>query len=975
MKFRRMVLVTLILFAIVPSLLVAGLCTLNFSQRSMDLVKQNIETTAEVQAHNIDNFLTQRQINIEVTGRLQMLQEYLMDSNRGEWNSEDDTYQALVNDVLTTRVEIQPYLMRFSLVNRNNVIIACNEKDRVGMKSLIPAESLAAIQRGEPVVTDLLSTPDYKDGMPHFVICQPVIIDGEFEGYLLYVMNMLFFEDMVTSTDFFETGRLTIVDGGGVVMATSSAYYEEMDNIFEDEGPLGDEIRGIDLNTESQGMVEYSLDGEARMGYYARVPGTSWMVISVVDRAEFVTPIGRTIWTVVGLVALVVLLSVIVYRLVARYFSRPLGLLPEAIRRLQGGDMDSRVAYDKNDEFGEIGRAFNELIEKIKADRRELLIKEERYRVIVEQSEGIIFEYNIEEGTFFREPGFEKKFGYKLDLSQLADGGGSMIHPDDCEAFRAFLKEVKKKEGHGITLRIRKADGSYIWCDVWVTTIFDDGGKPVKAVGRILDIDERKRVTDELVARAQRDSMTDLYNKATAETFIKDVLDHSGERDVHALFAIDVDNFKFVNDTYGHLYGDAVLKEVGGGIGSIFRGTDVVGRIGGDEFVVFMKNVKSEAMVEEKAKALAQIFHRISAGASDFSVTGSVGVSVYSRDGRDFKTLFKAADRALYAAKNHGKDRYEIFSEATADHYVIQMEARPDGERSMTAGSVTEYIFQVLYESRDIDKAVPIILDIVGRTFNVSRAYVFENSDDDSCCNNTFEWCNEGIPPQIDQLQRVPYSELADYAANFNEDNIFYCSDIKELPEEVYRILAPQGIHSMLQCAILDDGRFKGYVGFDECSENRLWTKDEVETLSFIAKILSTFLIKTRISRRLERSYAMTRSVLDTQDMWTYVVDRATYELHFINRKTHELTPEAKLGERCYEAFFGREGPCERCPIRDLGAARERCTLEIYNPVFRVWTRATGSLLSWQGKENMALLCCTDISEYKREPGKPARGR
>ena len=103
--------------------------------------------------------------------------------------------------------------------------------------------------------------------------------------------------------------------------------------------------------------------------------------------------------------------------------------------------------------------------------------------------------------------------------------------------------------------------------------------------------------------------------------------------------------------------------------------------------------------------------------------------------------------------------------------------------------------------------------------FDVSRAYIFENTEDNRFCCNTFEWCNEGISSQIEHLRQVSYQEDlgGTYLHHFNEDGVFYCQDVKKLPPEHYAILAPKGVKSMLQCAIRDNGQFRGYVGFDEC--------------------------------------------------------------------------------------------------------------------------------------------------------------
>ncbi|MFR9190483.1 MAG: GAF domain-containing protein [Anaerotruncus massiliensis (ex Togo et al. 2019)] len=204
----------------------------------------------------------------------------------------------------------------------------------------------------------------------------------------------------------------------------------------------------------------------------------------------------------------------------------------------------------------------------------------------------------------------------------------------------------------------------------------------------------------------------------------------------------------------------------------------------------------------------------------------------------------------------------------------------------------------------------------MGRHFDVSRAYIFENTEDGLACNNTFEWCNEGVSPQIDNLQRVPYSLIGDYAANFNEDGVFYCDDISRLTVKgLHDALAVQNIHSMLQCALKNDGVFSGYVGFDECSAQRFWTQEEIDTLTFISKILSTFLIKWRTQEKLAESFRVTRAVLDHQNLWTYVIG-GDHRLLYINRKT-ELRP----GQRSARAATRPSGETAR-PARNARCAR-----------------------------------------------------
>ncbi|MCA5964086.1 GAF domain-containing protein [Blautia sp. RD014234] len=262
-----------------------------------------------------------------------------------------------------------------------------------------------------------------------------------------------------------------------------------------------------------------------------------------------------------------------------------------------------------------------------------------------------------------------------------------------------------------------------------------------------------------------------------------------------------------------------------------------------------------------------------------------------------------------------------------------------------------EYVFRILYKSSNPDTAVNAILEVIGRQFDVSRVYIFENEEDPDYCKNTYEWCNEGVWPEIGNLQHVPYADDLEggYQSNFNESGVFYCRDIDALTPQQREILEPQGIKSMLQCAIYDKGKFKGFVGFDECRVNRYWTQEQVNTLVFIAQILSTFLLKLRAQDNAVQNAASLEAILDNQSSWIYVVHPETKEMLYINRKTKIWVPEAKPGVTCHKAFFRRDTPCDFCPAKALDSAHPRCVRQVYNPFLQVWTSADACFIEWKG--------------------------
>ena len=201
------------------------------------------------------------------------------------------------------------------------------------------------------------------------------------------------------------------------------------------------------------------------------------------------------------------------------------------------------------------------------------------------------------------------------------------------------------------------------------------------------------------------------------------------------------------------------------------------------------------------------------------------------------------------------------------------------------------------------------------------------------------------------------------YCDLFNENGVFFCPDVATLPPKLYNMFHKQGIHSLLQCAIRNDGRFTGYVGFDDCKEKRIWTQAQIDALIFISELLSTFLLKMRAQNRAVAMAENLQMVLDNQNSWIYVIDPDTYALKYINAKTYAIAPSARLGMPCYKAFFDRNTPCRICPVRDIRININQ-TMEVYNPVLKVWSMADASYIRWESQD-ACLLSCHDITPYK----------
>jgi PAS domain S-box-containing protein len=165
---------------------------------------------------------------------------------------------------------------------------------------------------------------------------------------------------------------------------------------------------------------------------------------------------------------------------------------------------------------------------------------------------------------------------------------------------------------------------------------------------------------------------------------------------------------------------------------------------------------------------------------------------------------------------------------------------------------------------QDFDKKTNETLRIIGEHTQVSRVYIFEDSAEGLYTSNTFEWCNAGIVPQISELQHIPYSVIHSWKPILLEKGIIYSENIAELPQDLRDILEPQEIQSIVVLPLLQDGKFFGFIGFDECIQPRKWAKSEIELLRTIANILANAYLRNTINNELIHSVKENQVIIDS---------------------------------------------------------------------------------------------------------------
>lgn len=289
----------------------------------------------------------------------------------------------------------------------------------------------------------------------------------------------------------------------------------------------------------------------------------------------------------------------------------------------------------------------------------ELKNNEEKYKLIAEESESIVFEFDIKNGVVHSCENLKKILGIDLVIKNFPHDISELVFSEDIQILSGLLNNIHDEVSE-CELRLKNKNDKFVWCRL--TIIFDEKKSPIKALGKLENINAWKLEQENLRIDAQTDLLTGLYNKITAEKLIDEYLNGDGKNKISAIIAIDIDNFKSVNDNLGHLIGDKVLVEIAQKLKTLFRYTDIIGRFGGDEFVVFLKDLSPEQ--KDFKKIANDILNSLRAKIENneyCKISASVGIAIYPKNGLNFQQLYKNADDALYRAKKSGKDSWKLF--------------------------------------------------------------------------------------------------------------------------------------------------------------------------------------------------------------------------------------------------------------------------------------------------------------------------
>lgn len=339
---------------------------------------------------------------------------------------------------------------------------------------------------------------------------------------------------------------------------------------------------------------------------------------------------------------------------------------------------------------------------------------------------------------FLRQEGYTRE-----ELRESGVPYTDYIYGEDVGVFEDMIEQCKeRKSTETMELRMQTKDGGVRWemvqCKLYcyrdavpyyILTSWDMEEHKRKEEER--RIREERRIQDQISEEARLDPQTKILNKVAVCEEVDKFLAQKPQGE-HVLFLIDIDDFKRINDTFGHTVGDTVISDVAQIIREQFAESDFVARVGGDEFVAFMKHTTLE-LAEEQAKKLGkEASKRLIGDDAIVNVTLSIGLATYGVDGDDYESLFTMADRAMYRTKGNGKNNYSVASKEkdfeTRQPKSEREERRPEGQ--IADKEFLNFAFSLLSHARDINGSLNVLIEQIGKRYGLDSVSVFEHLED-----------------------------------------------------------------------------------------------------------------------------------------------------------------------------------------------------------------------------------------------------
>ncbi len=494
----------------------------------------------------------------------------------------------------------------------------------------------------------------------------------------------------------------------------------------------------------------------------------------------------------------------------------------------------------------------------------EIKIQKQRFEALISIDSRRVFEYDVESDVWLLTRPDEKGIDHRKSFENFSESAKKLRHVlyADWDVFDEFIYKCRFGEpSFSVQMRLRDRKADYLWYELKAKTLFDNENKPVTVIGTLENIDERKRRELRMADNNMRDPLTKLYKRAYARQLMEEYLETQDGSEYAGFLIIDIDNFASLTENMGATFADEVLRSIATDLDEIFYTSDILGRAGGDEIVILMKNIKAVEDIEKKIREIQNIVRNTYSEAEmNFASTVTIGASVYPTDGKGYKELYYKAEKALAHAKQRGKDAYRFYEAAKESIYEsYQIEEKHNkikmqNEMELLQGvkeneSLFEVAIKLLEESKDTDSAINLLLRQITRQMGVDGILIRRRVGHEYKTEYPYHCILLNVPVIEDSFSsEMTEEEWNNELAYIKENNGFACcNDVEELENELIKKAAMKnGLRSFARASFFEKNDYVGSIDVVNFTSVREWSKEDKITIQTLANVISSYLLKMK---------------------------------------------------------------------------------------------------------------------------------
>lgn len=459
------------------------------------------------------------------------------------------------------------------------------------------------------------------------------------------------------------------------------------------------------------------------------------------------------------------------------------------------------------------------------------------YRTLLGFTEHSYFRYGHDTGNieFFRINNGREQNLFSMKLEEWKKDAVPLGHVDkaDQDIFLHLCEEIERGKADisaDFSTSLYSMSDEIKPCHIMGSVITSDG-KPAFTVGMIGLLGADTGTAASEAEEANIDHLTRLYNKKYIQNKAREIIE-TRSMEHFALFIMDVDNFKEVNDNFGHMYGDQVLERVAGVVSEVLADKGVAGRIGGDEFMGIIYDAEDKENVRYVLRSIRSRVQYLYADVPGVNVSCSIGASRYPLDCSSYDELFNCADKCLYIAKEKGKNRYIIYQEDL--HGAIRTESKGQTEIERISSKYDANVFMVKESMEKLFRqgadAISEVLKLVVENTPFDRAAVYYGPGYKKIYSYGMEGSDEAF-----------WADSDGYIEHFDANGVFetsYMFKVEGVNKKIFDRFKEQNTDCFIQTILGEPGNIQGYVSFECCSGEKRFQESMANGMNYLSKLI-----------------------------------------------------------------------------------------------------------------------------------------